>query len=126
MSDYKLANDDFVVRVRDVAFIPLVDGNADYAEYKNWLAAGNTPLPADPAPVIERTVTPRQIRLALTQAGMRDAVEAYVSGASRDVKDSWEYSTVFERNHPLLVAAGAALNKTEAEIDALFDLAASL
>ena len=27
--------------------IPLEPGNADYQEYLEWLAEGNTPLPAD-------------------------------------------------------------------------------
>lgn len=45
---YKLTSDNNVVlRISDNAFIPLVDGNKDYAEYLQWLAEGNTPLPAD-------------------------------------------------------------------------------
>jgi hypothetical protein len=31
----------------DGAFIPFAQGNTDYQQYLNWLAAGNTPLPAD-------------------------------------------------------------------------------
>jgi hypothetical protein len=36
-----------VKRLSDNAFIPFVDGNGDYEEYKKWLAKGNTPEPAD-------------------------------------------------------------------------------
>jgi hypothetical protein len=122
---YQLTQSAVVVRFSDGSSIPADPANSDYRDYIEWVADGGVPLPAEPV-VIERTVTPRQIRLALTATGLRDAVETYVASASQDVKDSWEYSTVFERNHPLLVAAGQALGKTGAEIDALFDLAASL
>jgi len=77
-------------------------------------------------PVTLADVTPRQIRLALTQVGLRTMVEEYVAGASQDVKDSWEFSISFERNHPFILDCAAALNKTDAEIDALFTLAATL
>jgi len=32
---------------------PSVDGNADYERYKIWLAAGNTPEPADVPVIVE-------------------------------------------------------------------------
>jgi hypothetical protein len=41
---YKL-NQNSVTRLADGASIPLVDGNRDYEEYKQWLSEGNTPLP---------------------------------------------------------------------------------
>ncbi len=36
-----------IKRIADNAFIPFDDANTDFAEYKKWLEAGNTPLPAD-------------------------------------------------------------------------------
>jgi hypothetical protein len=35
-----------VLRVADGAVIPCDPRNVDYQEYQQWLAAGNTPLPA--------------------------------------------------------------------------------
>jgi hypothetical protein len=49
---YKLINNRFnvadcVERLSDNAFIPFDPANTDYQEYLKWVAAGNTPLPAD-------------------------------------------------------------------------------
>ena len=54
MADYKLikspydnTTDKVVLRKSDMAYIPYDDDNRDYCEYKEWLAAGNTPDAAD-------------------------------------------------------------------------------
>jgi hypothetical protein len=36
-----------IKRLSDNAFIPFDPANTDYAEYLEWLAEGNEPLPAD-------------------------------------------------------------------------------
>lgn len=46
---YQLTSGDSILRLFDGAFIPAAPGNRDYAEYLEWLEAGNTPEPA-PAP----------------------------------------------------------------------------
>ncbi len=44
---YKLNPFGGVVRLSDSAFIPEAAGNRDWDEYQEWLAAGNTPEPAE-------------------------------------------------------------------------------
>lgn len=46
---YQLTSSTSILRLSDNAFIPQAPGNRDYREYQEWLAKGNTPLPA-PAP----------------------------------------------------------------------------
>lgn len=51
MAKYKLTNVSSIIRVDDGSNIPADPANCDYAEYQEWLAAGNTPDPADPLSV---------------------------------------------------------------------------
>jgi hypothetical protein len=39
--------DEMILRVSDGAFIPFDPANTDYQKYLEWVAAGNTPEPAD-------------------------------------------------------------------------------
>ena len=51
--NYKLVADrdgtllDIVQRLPDTTFIPFNPDNTSYQKYLEWLAEGNTPLPAD-------------------------------------------------------------------------------
>lgn len=53
MSTYQLVrgNTLAVIRLEDRVTIPFDPRNVNYNEYLDWLALGNAPLPADPAPV---------------------------------------------------------------------------
>lgn len=77
-------------------------------------------------PPVPDFVSPRQIRQALTRAGLRQAVETAVSSGDQDVKDWWEFATSFERTHPMVIGMGQALGKTDADLDDLWRLAGSL
>ena len=37
----------FILRMFDNAYIPINESNTDYQAYLEWVAAGNTPEPAD-------------------------------------------------------------------------------
>jgi len=71
-------------------------------------------------------LTPRQIRMALSRAGLRSTVEGAVVAGDQDLKDWWEWSQAFERLHPQVVAMGAALGQTDEDMDALWALGATL
>jgi hypothetical protein len=72
------------------------------------------------APEVPLSVTPYQARLALNAAGLRDAAEAAVAAAPRDIRDAWEYAISIERYSPFVAEIGAALGLSDAEIDQLF------
>lgn len=46
---YKLTKSASIIRISDNASIPADPANADYRDYLEWLAAGNTPEPAQTA-----------------------------------------------------------------------------
>lgn len=50
MTTYKLSAHTTSVQRDDGAFIPNDPGNTDWQAYQAWLAAGNTPVAADPPP----------------------------------------------------------------------------
>ena len=104
---------------------PIFDGvtwssnQSRYSEYEQFL---NTPVES----VVIPSVSPRQIRQALTRAGLRATVEAAVAAGDQDTKDWWEFSTVFERSNPVVLAMGTALSVSEKQIDDLWILAGTL
>jgi hypothetical protein len=81
--------------------------------------------PTTPAPVPE-AVTPVQFRRALRQAGLYDAVTAYVATQDADTQDAWEYAVSIPRSDALVALAAAGLGRTDEEVDDLFRFAATL
>lgn len=97
-------------------------------EVKAILTGANPPAIAafvqlTPAPL---SVSPRQIRLALTQLGLRAQVEAFVAAADQTTKDNWDYASEFVFDNPLVDTCMTALGKTDADKLALFQLAGTL
>lgn len=128
---FKLTNSTSITRLSDGAIIPADDGNTDYAAYLTWLAAGNTPEPADvPAPTMPTSVTMRQARLALLGAGLLQTVNDAVAGMpgveGQAARIEWEYSQEVHRNKALVQALAPVLNLTDAQLDQLFVTAATL
>lgn len=122
-------NLDGAIRLSDTRFIPIA--SADYAEVRAWLDAGNQLAPAEPLLAsIPTTVTMRQARLALLQSGLLATVNNAVAtmlGAEGDAaRIEWEFSSMVERNRPLVQSLSASLGLTSAQLDDLFVLAATL
>lgn len=76
-----------------------------------------------PAPT---SVSPLQARRALRQAGLSDAVAQWIATQDADTQDAWEYAVEVLRTDPAIAGAAGALGMTEAQIDDLFRLAATL
>ena len=87
---------------------------------------GEIERPVVEAPPPVPTLSAWQIRKALNQMGLREAVEAAVAAGSHDSKDAWQYANEFERTHPLIESFAQALGKSDEDIDALFALGATL
>lgn len=82
--------------------------------------------PPEPELTVPEFVTANAARKALNAAGLRQAVEDAVAGASQDVKDDWEYAPTIRRHSPTVMALSVALGLSEAQLDALFIKAVEL
>jgi hypothetical protein len=93
-----------------------------------WVAS-YVPEPPPPAPVPTR-VTMRQARLALLAAGKLAAVAAAINALPSPQKEAaqieWEYSNEVLRHNGFVAQLGPTLGMTDADLDALFMLAAGL
>lgn len=64
---YKIISTCIILRISDNVYIPTDLGNEDYKAYLQWLEAGNTPLPADPEPVIYPHLSTREFLKLFTK-----------------------------------------------------------
>ena len=67
MSDYTLSESG-VTRASDNASIPNDDGNRDWREYLQWVAAGNTAAPYTPEPVTVEQVEAQRRQAFVTES----------------------------------------------------------
>ena len=83
-----------------------------------------------PAPTVPASVPMLNARLALIAAGLSSTVDEYIAAlpdvAGEEARAYWNFALNVRRDHPLVVALGAVLNKTPAELDQLFIDAAAL
>jgi|GEM_PF-2975182 len=113
---------------------------------QRWTGEGLEPYdPPPPPPALPRSITRRQLLLALTGAGLitpEEALAAATSGAVPAAIDAvfaqlppaealgaritWATMSVAERDHPLIGALIAAELATAEQVDALFATAAQL
>jgi hypothetical protein len=79
----------------------------------------------EPEPIVP-TLTPRQIRLGLLQAGITgDMVTEALQGNEEGLIE-WQYATVFERDHPLIAALADGFGLSSEQIDEMWANAAKL
>lgn len=110
-----------------VAQDALTAAQAQVATLQAQIDAYTPPAVAEPVADPEGpSVDDLQIRLALNASGLREAVELAVLGSDQSTKDWWDRASNFKRLNPMVVALGAALGKTDEELDGLWALAATL
>ena len=80
-----------------------------------------TTLAIVPSPVLQS-----QARAAIYAAGLKAAVEAAVAAADVSTQALWYTAAYIDRDNPLVIALGAQLGLTSAQIDDLFRVAATL
>ncbi len=79
---YKLTKSNTsITRLSDGASIPLAAGNRDYVEYLEWVAAGNTPQPAQTAAEIAAEA------VAVQNAKAKAALEAIDAASIRSIRE---------------------------------------
>lgn len=87
-------------------------------------------LAPQPVSIVPTSVTMRQARIALSQAGLLSTVNsaiAAMTGSTGDIaRIEWEFSSTVERNRPFVQSMKAALSLTDKQLDDLFTLAATL
>lgn len=80
-----------------------------------------------PLPPVVHTCSPWQIRKALSDLGLRQAVEdAVAASTDATLKDGWAYATAFRSDDPFVIAMGESLGKTPEETAALIEFAGGL
>ena len=75
---------------------------------------------------VPQVVSRAQFILALLQLDLLDDVEAAIDAADRATQINYRERLEFERSFPLVTTMAQALGKSDAEVDALFMLAATL
>ncbi len=102
------------------------DIRANWTGYE-WREMTYQTPPEIAAPVIVPQVVSRaQFILALLQIDLLDEVEAAIDAADRAAQINYKERLEFERGFPLIATMAQVMGKTDAEIDALFVLAATL
>lgn len=91
-----------------------------------WVVDGAGGFVTPPHVMIPQSVTRRQFKLALLSLGLLDEVEAAIAAsADRALQINWADALDFVRSNPFIATMAAALNKTDTDIDGLFQLAAA-
>lgn len=71
--------------------------------------------------------TPWQIRKALNALGLRQQIEDAVAQSEIiEVKDGWQFANVFRSDDPFVLGIGAAIGKTESEVQDIIIYASTL
>jgi len=84
------------------------------------------PSMADLPVFVPTVVTMRQARLALLQRGLLSQVKTAVANSGQAAQIEWATSNTVERNRAFVQSIATGLGLTDAQLDDLFRLAATL
>ena len=126
------AADQFPTRAASVAPVNISLNESPGELRANWTGYEWVELPyaapviTEPVILVPQVVSRAQFILALLAIGLLDEVEAAIEQADRAAQINYNERLEFERSFPLIATMAAVLGKTDADIDALFVLAATL
>ena len=126
------AADQFPTRAASVAPVNISLNESPGELRANWTGYEWVELPyaapviTEPVILVPQVVSRAQFILALLQIDLLDEVEAAIAAADRAAQINYNERLEFERSFPLIATMAAVLGKTDADIDALFVLAATL
>lgn len=142
---YRLTENETIIRIEDLAFIPPDPLNRDYMDYLKWIEEGNVPDPKEvPQEPVPASISDRQFFQQLAIAGIISEDEALASNAAVipapllvlvnqlpeedqfNAKMILSGATTFERNHPLTISIGSAYGMSSDQIDEFFKQASVL
>lgn len=130
ITDDKIEANDIVypIHIIDGYFLTDIELPEDFtlASYEYSDNKLNRKINSLPENIMPNTVSPRQIRQALTRTNLRSKVENAIALGDQDTKDWYEYATVFERSNVHVISMGNLLEVTDSQLDDLWRLAGSL
>lgn len=85
----------------------------------------------DPAPepagaVVPSEISAAQARVQLRRSGLKDQVEALVASSSDEIRDWYEYASVWHRENTNVAAMSSMIGLSSDQVDELFAAAAKI
>lgn len=121
-----------VINTIEVESLDFMPGLVEAAEGSigDLYVDGQFVKPQPPAPNIPESVTMRQCRIALLDAGLLDAVKSSIAtmpGTDGErARIDWEYAQEVRRDWPLIGYMAGDLGLTDEQVDGLFMAAAAI
>lgn len=91
-----------------------------------WVIKKIDPSTQVQEPIVPYSVSARQVRLLLLQQNLLSDVETMIAEQDKATQISWQYSSNFYRDDPLLNELAKNLNLSDEQIDEFFTLASKL
>jgi hypothetical protein len=95
-----------------------------------WSYVGGEFIAPNPEPMsdprAQMTCGPLQLRRALRQLGLYATITAAIAVADEETQEAWEYASEVRRLDPMIESLRLGLGRTDAEVDAIFELAVTL